>query len=293
MKKNKPINVTHNTRITRFTKKVAPVNQETTQEQNISPEKTLKANDNVPTSALDVMHMKLDHLIQTNKSTEQSLLLLLQEFKTLKADNIKLNEDNIRLSNENLELKDEIRHINKDLSHFESLYDAMEQNLLVKNVEITGVAETENENLIEIIGKISHSVGVLLHDVDIDSIHRKHGNQTSGLPRNIIVKFSRLRTKNVLMEKIKGQKLYNNIIDPGSNNLRPIYFNDHLTSRSKYLFFLARKFKREGHVKYAWTNFGKIFIKKDDNSQTNCVNDINIFAEDNFNNSNTNTSNQE
>jgi hypothetical protein len=67
------------------------------------------------------LNEKLDHLIQTNKSTEQSLLLMLQEFKTLKADNIKLGEHNIRLLNDNLELKNEKQHINKDLSHFESL----------------------------------------------------------------------------------------------------------------------------------------------------------------------------
>jgi hypothetical protein len=290
MKKNNSINTSHTTRTTRFTKKATSINQDSTKEQVITSEKT---SDDAPTSALNVMHEKLDHLIQTNKSTEQSLLLLLQEFKTLKADNIKLGEDNIRLLNENLELKNEIQHINKDLSHFESLCDRIDQDLLVKNIEITGVIETENENLIDVIAKISESVGIPLNDIDIDSIHRKHGNQTAGLPGNIIVKFSRMQTKNVLMEKTKGRKLCNNIIDPLSNNLRPIYINDHLTSRSKYLFFLARKFKREGHVKYAWTNFGKIFIKTDDNSQTILVNDTRIFTEDTFNNSETNVSNRD
>jgi hypothetical protein len=68
-------NTSHTTRTTRFTKKATSISQDSTKEQFIISEKTAKASDDAPTSTLNE---KLDHLIQTNKSTEQLLLLMLQ-----------------------------------------------------------------------------------------------------------------------------------------------------------------------------------------------------------------------
>jgi hypothetical protein len=87
--------------------------------------------------------------------------LLLQAFKILK-------DENKKLIDENLELKDKIRIINKDLSFLESLFDASQQELLMKNFEITGVNETKCENLIEKIITISESVGAPFTDAAID-----------------------------------------------------------------------------------------------------------------------------
>ena len=45
-----------------------------------------------------------------------------------------------------------------------------------------------------------------------------------------------------------------------------IYINEHLTTRNKHLFNLAKDKKRSKNYKFLWTRNGKIFIRKDERS---------------------------
>ena len=45
-----------------------------------------------------------------------------------------------------------------------------------------------------------------------------------------------------------------------------IYINDQLTSLNAMLFKQARDLKRRGHLHSTWTRFGKVFMRKTDQS---------------------------
>lgn len=78
---------------------------------------------------------------------------------------------------------------------------------------------------------------------------------TNVLKRNII-----LATRD-FNAKRQGNPLNTTIVAPH----RPrenIYIDEHLTSKGKHLYFLARQLKKKGHYKFCWTANGKILIRE-------------------------------
>lgn len=85
---------------------------------------------------------------------------------------------------ENKRLKDELSHVKERLN-------SLDQMSRMNNVEIVGVPEVPNENLIQIFEKITEHVDYKLSTGDIDHIHRvpKNKNSTGQMKKIIIVKF--------------------------------------------------------------------------------------------------------
>lgn len=46
----------------------------------------------------------------------------------------------------------------------------------------------------------------------------------------------------------------------------PVYISEQLTAKGARLHFLARDLAKSNKYKYCWTAYGKIFVRKDENS---------------------------
>lgn len=172
-----------------------------------------------------------------------------------------LNRALVVCQKENSELKSEVVDMQYKLNE-------MEQYSRNYNIEIKGVPEARNENVYDIVNKISEQLGCNNVAADIELCHRVPSNKRSpNAPPNIIVKFFARRSKERIMDgkKQKGELLANEIGFANSNS--KIYVNEHLTSVNKNLFWLARNAKSMG-FKFVWTKNGRIFLRKDETSRT-------------------------
>lgn len=150
----------------------------------------------------------------------------------------------------------------KVLNHKVNLLDQYSRN---KNIELNGVIESPNEDLIGIINKIAERINMQnFHRDDIEIVHRIPTRNTTAA--KAIVQFTKRSVRNAFLNQGKRIKLCNKDIIPASNSSSPIYVNEHLSPVNKNLLWKAKKTKAELQYRYLYTYNGIVHLKKDDAS---------------------------
>lgn len=165
------------------------------------------------------------------------------------------------------EVTDENQNLKKTVENVQLKLNQFEQDNLSCNVEICGVHEETGENLGNVLFQIKEAVGcVNLIPADMKIVYRKNmKNNTSGLPRPIVVKFINRNVKLDFMKKCKtiGNKLSTNLIYRNKPN-RPIYINHQLTGITSYLLMNTKREIKNGLFKFVWVQDGKILTRRVD-----------------------------
>ncbi|KAI5633279.1 hypothetical protein NE865_14033 [Phthorimaea operculella] len=147
------------------------------------------------------------------------------------------------------------------------------QEVLLNDLEITGIPERSGENVQHIIGLVAFKVGMDLQEQDIVDAYRVgarsregEGEGSSGRgalgPRPIILRLARRTPRDNFLRcaRVKRNLKTNDIELPGPP--RRIYVNERLTRQNKLLFRQAREMAKELKWRYTWTKNGKILAKK-------------------------------
>lgn len=135
------------------------------------------------------------------------------------------------------------------------------------NVEIYGIPEKRNENLITILQDIVGKTDLNLDmKTDIDFITRVASKDKDvKRAKPIIVKFLCRWKKDDFLSQVRKLKIKcNDIGFPANNN--HIYFNDHLTSSNKALLQSVKKTAKEKSYKYVWVKNCTIMVRRNDTS---------------------------
>lgn len=144
-------------------------------------------------------------------------------------------------------------------------------NFVLRNVPCRN-NETK-EDLIEMIMCLSRSIDCNINRCDIGDIYRSNGRNNEKRDTPIIVETSStlIKTKFLKMGKaynIKHKsKLCCKQLGFHANEDTPIFLSEHLTPKGSRLHFLARDLTRSGLYKFCWTAYGKVYVRKDEQSQ--------------------------
>nr|CAH7748265.1 unnamed protein product [Callosobruchus chinensis] len=164
--------------------------------------------------------------------------------------------------NEHSELKADVQNLNERLND-------VEQTSRLNNIEVQGIPERANENLVDILKKIGDKIHLEIDPNQIDYIHRTQLNANSKTKiKNIIVRFTRRQMKENFLASVKNLRA-----TTGSPKLLleglsdAVYVNEHLTLNNKLLYRDARQAARDKHYRFVWTKNGSIFVRKDETSR--------------------------
>lgn len=198
-----------------------------------------------------------------NKTTEY----LADEQKDLKAGLREAN-DRVRI------LEQEKQALGSELLDLERRMDTLDKASRNRNVEIHCVPQKRNENLFTLIKKLYESLKLTyISEFDICSVRRvAKMNPNSDRPRTILLTLPSERHRDILMSTFKrhNKNNPNNMISsnhlsiPGETKL--IYLSEHLSSKCKELHSAARKASKEFGYKFVWVKYGKIYMRKDEQS---------------------------
>lgn len=161
----------------------------------------------------------------------------------------------------------EVSQIKASVSNLQFESNNREQWARRSNMEIYGIPESNNENLMELFRKIVNLTTLQLNPAsDIDFITRVAAKNTEiRRPKPIIVRFIARWKKDEFLTNLKKLKLKcNDIGFVGNNNA--IYFNEHLTSENKALLQSAKKLAREKKYMYVWVKNCTIMVRRSENS---------------------------
>ena len=179
-------------------------------------------------------------------------------------------------------MQQELANVRKECSMLRAEIEFINQQGRINNVEICGVPEKRNENIMSVIKNVGSALGTTISDQDIVTGHRVarySKDETTRDPKNIVIKFTSLAKKVELLNAAKLKRntgIYANNIGYGENT--KIYVNEHLSPYYKTLHKKAREFCKNFNYKYCWIKEMKIFIKKEDNSRAICISNEHVLS---------------
>lgn len=244
---------------------------------------------NVNTSRGSQPHTTRGKINKEDLSSSTDLATLVTEFRKLRQEMSEVKQQNVEIKNQMLSISDHLAQTLKE--HSTALENAQteiitlkstigslqqklavrEQDSLINSLEITGLPEQENENLLQIVMVSSKKVGVDLAEADVDDVIRvgpkirkaASNNSHQKTPRPIVVKLLRKQKRD---ELIKAAKARRNITTENitGGQPTPIFFNERLTKENRLLFRQARLRTSEHGFRYCWIRNGSIYVRKSD-----------------------------
>lgn len=215
---------------------------------------------------------ELKAMVNSQKSFEKSLnnFSKLVDGFNKKILNLEAKVKDIdRISADNVKLNSEIKYLKTRLTNVEQLGR-------MNDVEISGVTEQKNENLIQLVKSVGVAINCAFNERDIDVVHR-------------VECFDRKKTKNIIL-RCQSRILKNNIIaaarkfvnekgaikmsDIGLSGDNPVFVNEHLMPEKKSFLMKAKKYCKDHNIKYLWVKDCKILARKSETSSIKVINNM-------------------
>jgi hypothetical protein len=183
------------------------------------------------------------------------------DFFSSKYDDIQENMLKLEQKNKVYELK---------ISELENKVEQLERNSRASAIEIRNIPKQPSENkasLRNMVKQIANVIDQPVLDYDIQDIYRLRTKKESS--NHIVVSFTTTTTKDGFIKQCRNFNKAN--IDSKLNTThlkelpgppRPIFIDESLTSLGRKLSFLARQYVKDNHYHSTWNSYGKIFIRK-------------------------------
>lgn len=161
-------------------------------------------------------------------------------------------------------IKEEVVELRKQNHQLIAEINASEQRDRMFNLEIVGVTELKEENVLDLVIKIAKNVGADITPTNIIQANRVSSrNKQPGRPRVIIAKMqSRLVKDNIISCSRKCRLTTKDLGLHGDH--KPIYINEHLTVFNKLLLKKCKEVARIKQYQFVWSKHGRIFLRKND-----------------------------
>lgn len=202
-------------------------------------------------SAIKTEVTELSTAVQHVSDTLDSSNVLMEEIKKkfteLQKENHDLKEKNEVLSSEVVCLRERMR--------------SLEQYTRVNNIEISGVPETRNEDIISLVTEVGATIEVEVKEMNIVAAHRVPSFRTDREPA-VIVQFSTRKMKEQWIAKFRERKSLTARDINRNFSTQRVYINDHLSPENKQFLSKLKQKGRELGYKYVWCRDGKFFMRK-------------------------------
>lgn len=199
---------------------------------------------------------------------EKSLEDFNARFEEVMAKNVALENENQQLKKSNEALMSDCSKMKRELEEQELRITANEQYSRNCNVEIKGVKENEDEDLVQTVCQLGTSLEQNVKPDDIEIVHRVKTRDDQA-PANIVVRFKSRSKRDALLEKAKKTRL--TMTDLGHSSNTPIYVNEHLCPTLKRLLGMAIEKKRASNWKFVWVKHGHILARKDEHKDSRVI----------------------
>lgn len=207
----------------------------------------------------DILPTVLD-IKKSNTNIENSISLLIAQ--------------NQELTSKITQLETKSKEDREYIAILEDRVEQLQMGARKTNLEIKNVPKKTNESkedLIDMVMCLSTSIGGNLRKDDIKDIYRLRGKKapqnptivletTSSIKKTETLKLCRafnVKTKTKICAKHLGFR---------TSEDTPVFVSEQLTPRGSRLHFLARDLAKSQQYKYCWTAYGKVYIRKTDNS---------------------------
>jgi len=182
------------------------------------------------------------------------LTIIKSDLNSVKAQADENSEDVEQLKSENRDLREKLKHLKSEISD-------LQQHTRKNNIIISGVPATKGENLHAVLVDLARVLHIDFQSSDVSAAHRLP-SKIKNKPSSIVVCFVSRGTKAIWMAARRKKKSLSSAELSGGFPDQVIYFNDHLTPQSMEILSAARMLVKKEKLAFAWTDEGRILIKK-------------------------------
>lgn len=182
---------------------------------------------------------------------------------------VKVNKETLLLHETRTDaMSSELERVKKQLAELQQTVAVSNQYSRSNCLEIYGVPEVKNEDVMEVVKRVAKVLNFELKDGMVDAVHRLAMNpKKPEAHRGIIIKFCRRIDMESLRSKTRVKNGFS-AAELGMISESKIFINLSLSPFTKYLWGEVRAFKNDNGYKYAWiTSAGKVFLRKTDGSR--------------------------
>lgn len=206
-----------------------------------------------------------------------SINFVSEEQSTLKSRLDAKNQTITELETRNAQLQSDINKLNSRLSSMEKISRS-------NNIELQAVPESRNENVVLLFKKLCDTINLKIDDSSILGCRRVARMDTkSNRPRNILISLSSPRLRDTILSyvgrfnKAHSREPLSSVHLGIAGETRRIYVTEHLSPEQKLLYAQTRKVARDKNYKYVWVKYGRIFVRKNDESGPVLIKDHGTF----------------
>lgn len=225
------------------------------------------------------------------KSMITSLLSAQQnELKKICSTQVEIKETNINIESslsfvteQNEELKKKIEKLEmratKDREYINLLEEKVEDlqrtnrktNLEIKNMP--RIPKETKENLVAMVEKLGKSINCDIRKENIRDIYRvpsKRSDKSDNTPIIVELSSTMLKTEILMMTKIFNNKYKEKLrakhFGATTKEETAVFVSEQLTAKGARLFFLARDVAKSKNIRFCWTSYGRVYLRKEENA---------------------------
>ncbi|KAF6197986.1 hypothetical protein GE061_001802 [Apolygus lucorum] len=215
---------------------------------------------------LDTLLEKFGSLSKDVQSIEESMGFFNDKFEDMSEILAGIKTDLEETKQANQSLKMENTKLNREIEYLHHKLNVNEQKSLQCDLTISGIPQTANEDVSDIVRAVAVSLEVPIEKENIVRAFRTKPNRKQG--GFVVVQFSSVVIRNKLLFAMKEKK--NSVtlrhLNPGFTDL-PFYMNERLTPYNSFLLWLTKQHAREYDFKYVWCKDGRVCLRKDEESK--------------------------
>lgn len=253
--------------------------QDSTPPNFVSVNRNKRRREEISNLALDDFKEEIRSMIKTMLSTQVS------ELQKISASQLEIQQTNLNIESsmafltaQNEEFRKKIGQMEqkietdgKYIAVLEDRIEDLQRGTKKSNFEMKNVPKKNGENkddLIDMVMKLSDS------DMksDIKDIYRVRGSKEKTYNTPIIVEMTSTILKTEVIKMCKSYNIRHKAKICAKNlgitvdGDTPVYISEQLTARGSRLHYLARDLAKSKAYKHCWTAYGKVYVRKDDNT---------------------------
>lgn len=243
-----------------------------------------------------------DFLSDQIKGFQVELLNVNKRLKALELENSRLNAELLSLKNKPSPPSD-VTELHDVIDQMHTELNERDQELLLNDIEISGVPEHQGESTIHITIALSQKLGMQLEEADIVSAHRVGPLKTTSSGRNVapapargpgespeqaseqmpaqlpaqrprplVVRFTRRQLRDDVLRNTRVRRnLTTSDIGLPQHSPCKVYINERLTKANRKLLWRARQAGGAAGWRFVWTKEGRIYAKRTDGKDNRAI----------------------
>ncbi|CAK1597396.1 unnamed protein product [Parnassius mnemosyne] len=199
----------------------------------------------------EIMQQELQTTLQFFSEKMDEYQEKIKEYKI----NLKLTDNQIK------DIKNNLKIVSLKNDAIEQKINSLQQNLIINNIEICGIAEEAAENLLDLTKRIAIKINQNPQDI-IKAFRKKTArSNNSNNSQSVVILSLRDGCKEMWLESSKNIDI--SCREIGLSQGSKIYFRESLTPATAYLLWKSKtELKRNNLCKFVWCKNGVILARK-------------------------------